>query len=90
MTSHKQIIVFGRPIASFDDALKAIFEEAKREFGIRDTSELSFDQKREVVQFVVESGGLSLRNTANELSRFLKISRTSVYSMINSVFAGKE
>lgn len=90
MTSHKQIIVFGRPIASFDDALKAIFEEAKREFNIRDTSELSFDQKREVVQFVVESGGLSLRNTANELSRFLKISRTSVYSMINSVFAGKE
>jgi predicted transcriptional regulator YheO len=79
----REITVYGIAIKSFDDAMKAILENAKNELGFTDPRYMSYDDKNQVIKFVVQAGGLSLRNAVNEMAAYLKMSRTSVYKIVN-------
>lgn len=84
--NNKSMIICGIEIPSLDYAMAAILERAKQELGFSDPAIIPQEKKREVVSFVIGAGGLSLRNAVNDLSRFLKLSRTSVYGMINDSY----
>ena len=86
MSSDKTFIVCGIEIPSLDEAMNAILERAKQELGIFDTMHIPAEKKRDVVGFVIAAGGLNLRNAVNDMSRFLQMSRTSVYTIINDSY----
>lgn len=84
--SSTKTIVCGIEVPSLDHAMNAILERAKQEIGFSDPSYISHKTKRDVIEFVISVGGLNLRNAVNDLSRYLKLSRTSVYSVINDSY----
>lgn len=76
-------IINGIQVESLDKAVEALFRTAQSDLGLGDVTTLTDGEKRALVIHVVNAGGLNFRNCVRDLAKLLRVSRTTIYKVIN-------